>query len=160
MSQASWGRSGKQQQEQTSPNHVRRNFLSSVNKNHRKSRGEHVNRNQRKSLGKHAYCAWFQTFWAWAWAWKKKVWLSLMIAAKKPSRKSGSVLLAPRLIDRVCNPKLAWWLSVAQIETVEHCRGKGGVGGTRRSSSGTTRRPPPPTAELPAGASDASAGEG
>ena len=30
MMQASSGRSGKQQQEQTSPNHVQRNFLSSV----------------------------------------------------------------------------------------------------------------------------------
>ena len=29
MMQASWGRSGKQQQEQTSPNHVQRNILSS-----------------------------------------------------------------------------------------------------------------------------------
>ena len=29
--QASWGRSDKQQQEQTSQNHVQRNFLSSVN---------------------------------------------------------------------------------------------------------------------------------
>ena len=28
--QASWGRSDKQQQEQTSPNHIQRNFLSSV----------------------------------------------------------------------------------------------------------------------------------
>ena len=32
MLQASWGRSGKQQQEQTSPNHVQRNFLCSVHR--------------------------------------------------------------------------------------------------------------------------------
>ena len=38
---------------------------------------------------------------------KEKSLIVTEIAAKKPNRKSGSVLLAARLIDRVCNPKLA-----------------------------------------------------